>query len=184
MGYNYYVNIKKVVIVILLTLCLVGVVFAFFYYQKQEKIRKVATYDECTTVANSLKSYPPRCNTPDGRVFTQDVGNELDMIDEIMVTSPRPNDTVTSPIVIEGRARGSWFFEGSLTGELLDQNKKKIGTAKLVAEGEWMTDEFVQFHGKLEFKKPESGVATLIIHKENPSGLPENDKKLTIPLKF
>lgn len=183
LGYNISM-IKKIVIALFLIVLVVASAFGFFQYQRYVKIRNVKSFEDCTTVADPLKSYPPRCNTPDGRTFKQNVGNELEMIDEIMVTNPRPNQTIANPISVQGRARGSWFFEGSLSGELVDDNNKKIGLVILTAEGEWMTDEFVHFQGELSFNKPEKGHGTLFIHKENPSGLPENDKKLTIPVKF
>jgi hypothetical protein len=177
-------RIRKIVVALLLILCVAGAVFGFFQYQRHIKIKNVKSFEECVTFSETLNSYPPRCNTPDGRTFTQSVGNELEMLDEIIVTTPRPNQALSSPIIIEGRARGSWFFEGSLSGELVDGNNKKIGSAILTAEGEWMTDEFVHFKGDLKFNKPENGGGTLFIHKANPSGLPENNKKLTIPVKF
>ncbi len=175
---------RKIVIVILLILCGAGAVYGFLQYQRSVKISNVKSFEECTAFSETLNSYPPRCNTPDGRSFTQNIGNELEMIDEIMVTNPRPNQEVSSPLEVQGRARGSWFFEGQLSGELVDRENKKLGSVKLTAEGEWMTDEFVHFQGKLTFTKPEKGDGTLFIHKENPSGQPDNDKKLTIPVKF
>ena len=177
-------KIKLIVFGLILIVGVVGAVFGYLQYQRRVNISRVSSYDECLSYSDSLNSYPPRCNTPDGRTFTENIGNELEMIDEIMVTNPRPNQPIKNPTTIQGRARGSWFFEGRLSAELADDNNKQLGSIVLVAEGEWMTDEFVQFKGDLTYIKPESGKGTLFIHKENPSGQPENDKKLIIPVKF
>jgi hypothetical protein len=48
-----------------------------------------------------------------------------------------------------------------------------------------MTDEFVAFEGTLEFKKPSSGdKGMLILKRNNPTGLPEHDDALEIPVFF
>ncbi len=52
-----------------------------------------------------------------------------------------------------------------------------------------MTSEFVPFEAVLKFEKPASikGVVnkgSLILKKDNPSGLPKNDDALEIPILF
>jgi hypothetical protein len=66
-----------------------------------------------------------------------------------------------------------------------------IAEGIITAEGEWMTEEFVPFTGTLEFTSPyKEGDqefmkrGSLIIKKDNPSGLPENDDAIEIPVLF
>lgn len=48
-----------------------------------------------------------------------------------------------------------------------------------------MTNNYVPFTAKLTFEAPEGGGAgTLILRKDNPSGLPENDDEIEIPVTF
>lgn len=145
----------------------------------------VSSFEECLSQGNVImESYPPQCRTEDGEIFVQDIGNELEMSDEIMIDSPRPQAKVAAPLGISGQARGSWFFEGSLSAEILDINETVLGTAVLQATGEWMTEDFVPFVGEISFDAPVSTTGTLVIKNANPSGLPENSKELRIPVIF
>lgn len=104
--------------------------------------------------------------------------------DLICVSKPRPNQTISSPLVIEGEARGTWFFEASFPIKLFDGNGKEIAIAIAQAQGEWMTTDFVPFRATLEFSKPATENGTLVLEKDNPSGLPEHDDSLVMPIRF
>lgn len=101
----------------------------------------------------------------------------------IKVSNPQPNQTVTSPLQISGEAR-LWYFEGSFPVEILDANKKVLGVNYVQAEGEWMTTEFVPFKGTLSFDAGETVTGTLILRKDNPSGMRELDDSFSIPIRF
>ena len=103
----------------------------------------------------------------------------------IMLESPQPNDVVESPLILKGRARGSWFFEASFPVELRDDNGAIIAQGQATATGDWMTEEFVPFTATLSFNKA-AGTSTgnLILRKANASGLPENEGALEIPIIF
>jgi hypothetical protein len=131
-----------------------------------------------------MESYPPRCNVPGDGTFTQDIGNELEKMDLIVLERPRPNETVSSPLVISGRARGYWFFEASFPVELLDDSGGVIASGIATAKDEWMTEAFVPFSATLEFSSPVTEKGTLILRKDNPSGLPEHDDRLVVPVRF
>jgi hypothetical protein len=103
----------------------------------------------------------------------------------IVVDSPAANALVTSPLRVRGEARGSWFFEGDFPLVLTDGRGKIVAKGFCTAKKEWMTDEFVPFEGTLEFKKPSSGDKGMLIFKRNnPTGLPEHDETLQIPVFF
>jgi hypothetical protein len=145
----------------------------------------VATFEECAELYPVMESYPPRCATPDGKTFTQDIGNELDKRDLVRITTPRPNAVITSPLSISGEARGNWYFEASFPIELRDANGKVLVQHYAEAQGEWMTTEFVPFKSTISFTKPAPGTkGMLILRKDNPSGLPEHDDALMIPVQF
>ncbi len=91
--------------------------------------------------------------------------------ENVRVVSPRPGELVKSPLAVVGEAR-TWYFEGSFPVELKDADGKILATGLAVAQGDWMTDQFVPFVAQLEFTLPSSASGTLILKKDNPSGLP------------
>jgi len=154
-----------------------------FYWSRTYKLSKINSFESCAAAGFPiLESYPEQCRTPDGKSFAKDIGNELEYIDQIIVSNPRPNQIVSSPLTISGQARGSWFFEANFPIKIIDESGDELGIAIATAEGEWMTEEFVPFAAELDFVTPESGNVILVIENANPSGLPENQKQLMIPL--
>ncbi len=146
----------------------------------------ITNFDECVAAGNPvMESYPRRCNA-NGQTFSEYIGNELEKIDLIRIDSPRPNAVVASPLEITGQARGIWYFEASFSVKLLDANGEEI-TLKppyIMTTENWMTEEFVPFKATIEFSAPSTATGTLILEKGNPSGLPENDDSLIVPVKF
>jgi hypothetical protein len=104
--------------------------------------------------------------------------------DMIEVDAPLPSALVSSPLVVTGRARGGWYFEASFPVKLIDANGKVLAEGPAQAQGDWMTSEFVPFKITLTFSKPSTQTGTLILHNDNPSGLPQNDKEVRIPVTF
>ena len=157
------------------------------YISDKEQIASISSFEECAAKGYPvLESYPRQCKTPDGTTFTEDIGNALEKQDLIKVTAPLPNAVIQSPLTITGEARGFWFFEASFPVKLFDANGKEleINPTYIQAQGEWMTEEFVQFQAQIEFTKPSTKKGTLILKKDNPSGLPENADELIIPIFF
>ncbi len=119
--------------------------------------------------------------------FTDETaGNQL-----IELNQPTAESAIESPLTIQGRARGQWYFEGSFPVVLTDWDGKIIAETNAEAEGNWMTEEFVPFRAELSFESPYKGGdpsfmqnGSLILQKSNPSGLPENADALEIPIKF
>lgn len=103
--------------------------------------------------------------------------------DMIRVTDPQPNAVVSSPLTVKGEARGNWYFEASFPVQLLDENGSLIIMLPAQAEGEWMTTEFVPFSVTLNFET-DAKAGTLVLMKDNPSGLPENAAEVRVPVKF
>lgn len=104
--------------------------------------------------------------------------------DLIAVTVPFPESVVGKDFVIIGKARGNWFFEGSFPIDVMDKDGKVLvtGLAHPVGGADWMTTEFVNF--KADIKIPESyiGPATLVLKKDNPSGLVEHSASISFPI--
>jgi hypothetical protein len=105
--------------------------------------------------------------------------------EHIVVTKPFPGQVVVSPLLIQGRARGTWFFEGDFPVLLTDWDGLIIAQGIARAKGEWMTKDFVPFVCRLQFEAPSFGRrGTLILRKDNPSDNPDLDDALEVPLRF
>lgn len=100
------------------------------------------------------------------------------------LSSPVPNQVIHSPLSVAGEAPGFWFFEASLPVKLLDGNGKTLAVAPAQAQGDWQTSNFVPFLATLSFENPSTPTGTLVIAKDNPSGLPENAQEISFPVRF
>lgn len=177
---------------------IIGVIaLGFLYYSKRDSdYSAVTNFSECKQAGYPImESYPEKCQTPDGRHFTNDVATTTPSTSTttpvvtgkenlIRVTSLSSNQVVTSPLTVQGTARGYWYFEASFPVELLDGNGKVIASGPATARTDWMTEEFVPFSITLTFVQPTTSTGTLVLRKDNPSGLPENDNELRIPVRF
>lgn len=136
----------------------------------------------------------PNCEfvCPAAGAVPADVQAHIDSkADKIVLTTPLPNGLVTSPLTVAGSARGNWFFEASFPVILTNWDGLIIAEGVATADGEWMTTDFVPFRATLEFTSPypEGGQdfmkrGSLILKRDNPSGLPEHDDALEIPVRF
>lgn len=176
---------KRIIAIFLIVgFLILGVVWGW-RQRELSRIGRIANFEECVKAGNpAMESYPRRCNAKDGQTFIEDIGNELEKANLIRVSSPRPNQAVKSSLTVLGEARGNWFFEASFPIELLDANGKIIAQGIAEAQDEWMTENFVPFRVTLEFSSPLTPTGELILKKDNPSGLPEHDDQLQIPIKF
>lgn len=92
--------------------------------------------------------------------------------------------TVSSPLIVAGEAR-LWYFEGSFPIKLVDARGRAIVETYASADGDWMTEDWVPFTAEVVFAaQPAGSTGKLILMKDNPSGLPENDDQVEIPVKF
>lgn len=174
---------KKILIITII----IVVSLAVWWTKKKSKIIVVTNFEECISAGNVvMESYPRQCKSGE-KTFTENIGNELEKTNLIRITSPRPNDTIKSPLTISGEARGNWFFEASFPVVLVDWDGKIIATSIANAKSDWMTTDFVPFEATLTFlvdKNAYSNRGSLILKKDNPSGLSKNDDALEIPVLF
>jgi hypothetical protein len=185
---------------LILGLVLIGGAAYLVWDQTRTEVSTVASFEECVAAGNPvMESYPRQCRAADGTLFVEEI--EVEEIEEqpetftfvteqgnddiIALASPLPGDMVASPLTITGQARGTWYFEGDFPVELVDGDGTQIAIHYATAQDEWMTEEYVAFESTLEFTVP-AGVTegVLILHRDNPSGLPENDDRIEIPVVF
>ena len=136
----------------------------------------------------------PNCEfvCPPAPVVPDDTQVQIDAkADLIVLNTPAPLGVISSPLTLSGEARGMWYFEGDFPVVLTNWDGLIIAEGLVTAQGEWMTEEFVPFLGTLEFASPYTEGdpdfmknGSLILQKDNPSGLPEHDDALEIPVRF
>jgi len=108
---------------------------------------------------------------------------------DIVVFSPKPNQLIANPLSIEGKARGFWYFEASFPVKLTDKDGNVLASGIAQAQSDpatgevnWMTENFVNFKAELNFISDKNTDGFLVLQKDNPSGLPENDAEIKIPV--
>ncbi|MFW6352133.1 MAG: Gmad2 immunoglobulin-like domain-containing protein [Bacteroidota bacterium] len=116
--------------------------------------------------------------------FISEQDNNQKFAEEIRIEQPEKNAVITSPLLIKGEAKGSWFFEAEFPIHLI-KDGETISQAIAKAEGNWMTSDFVPFSANMEFSEIPSGEnAYLLLKNNNASGKPELDKSYKIPVKL
>ncbi len=128
----------------------------------------VATTTPQTPVAETPKPAEPAADQP--------------LSARVSVTTPKPKTTVGASFEVKGMAPGNWFFEATFPLQVRDKDGNVVARTFASAQGEWMTTELVGFSSTIHVDTGYTGPATLILLKNNPSGMPEHDDALEIPI--
>lgn len=187
---------------LLMGLIAVGGLFAWTWYALgNDADANINSYEECVAAGYPVaESYPEQCTVPGGPSFTRELSQEeQDRLNdeaenqshryqsekgvEIVVDSPESGESISSPVAITGQVPGNWSFEASFPIELRDGEGNLVAEGHGELQGDWMTQELVPFTAELEFENV-SGQGSVILLKDNPSGLAENEDSVTIPIVF
>jgi hypothetical protein len=157
-----------ITLVVLLTLLLILVAG---YYYRQASVEPNGSPSPTAITSSQPTNTPSAVPTATGAAG-------------IEITQPLSLSTISSPLVIKGKATGSWFFEAQFRVKLLDEGGNTIGQGTAHADGEWMTELPVPFTATLTFSTPSTSRGTLVFENDNPSGLPQNIKSYRVPVTF
>lgn len=105
-------------------------------------------------------------------------------LEDLIVVSDLPAESlISSPFTVTGRARGTWFFEGSFPVILTDEDGNVLVETYASSPESWMTEEFIPFTSTLNFSAPAGTKAQLELMLDNP-GSPEEgfDRSVIIPV--
>lgn len=178
---------NKKVLYSLLLIILLGILGWVGFLGMRKEVPVVMSFEDCLKAGYPvMESYPRQCKTPDGRNYAEEIPEKITYTnsseDLIKVDLPFPGAVTGKEFSVIGQARGVWFFEASFPIKLLDKDGNVLDTAVAQAQGEWMTENFFPF--KADLKAPESyiGKATLVLMKDNPSGLSEKDASISFPI--
>lgn len=100
----------------------------------------------------------------------------------VTITSPKSGATVGQTFEVTGSAPGNWYFEASFPIQIRDKDGNVIGRTHANAQGDWMTTKLVNFKATINVEGGYKGPAKLVLMKDNPSGLPENDDSKEISI--
>lgn len=102
----------------------------------------------------------------------------------VTVTSPDRSAGVASPLSVAGEVPGSWSSEGQFPVVLKNDAGLEVARGAAKLDGDWQTTDLVGFTTELVWSTPQSGAGTLVLQKDNPSGLAANDDSVEIPINF
>ncbi len=92
--------------------------------------------------------------------------------------------TVTSPLTLKGYVPANWVFEGQFQLFLLDSRRREILHAPVHVEADPSHQKSVlSFDQTFNFSASDKS-GFLVLRNDNPSGLPQNQKSLEIPVQL
>lgn len=159
-NFNKYMRRIIVWLVVLLFILALGITVWIYKASKQQPTNNPTSTTTTTATSTSTSAEP------------------------VSVASPLAGAVIASPLTVIGQAHGQWYFEASFPVRVVDANGKTLGSAPAQAQSDWMTESFVPFRAVVEFSQPSTSSGFIILAKDNPSGLPQNDAQVQIPIKF
>ncbi|HPQ22963.1 MAG TPA: Gmad2 immunoglobulin-like domain-containing protein [Candidatus Paceibacterota bacterium] len=159
---------------LIIAIILIVILGGFYFFSSREQQIACTLEAKICPDGSSVGRVAPNCD------FAPCPGEK----EGILISSPKRNETIKSPLIIEGEAKGFWFFEAQFTAELYDAQGNFLGRAILTAQKNWMSEDFVPFEGNLIFTQPQSPTGVLKFLSSNPSGLKENQKVFEVPVQF
>lgn len=186
---------KSIIIAVIACLALIVGALVFLYLNggsvksnaKPVDAQKILSFEDCVKAGYQVTDGKRRqCALPDGRIYAEEttlspVYRNIKPSD-IVISTPHAGGVTGKEFLVKGSVRGGWFFEGVFPVEVRSQRGEKLVSTYAAAEGNWMTTESVVFTAKVTVPATYIGPATLILRKDNPSGLRENDASVAIPI--
>ncbi len=147
----------------------------------KESAEQIGNFEECVFYYEIISDHPATCLTPNGEFFVEyslsDPRAEIDLDKEWTVNE--------GDLFISGEITGQWFFEASFVAEIWDESGRKISQGLAEAKDNWMTSELVLFEINFEISSAwKEEKAILVLRKDNPSGLPEHEDALALPIRL
>lgn len=173
--------------IILVVLLFVGSLLFGYFVSKNGlnfSMKNPTNFEECVAAGNPImESYPAQC-IANGETFLEEINGGYTKKD-IVIETPSEKENVKSPLVIKGKAKGYWFFEGSFPITLYGSNDTVLAETFATTKGDWMTEDFVDFEATVKFVPPgHIDVGILVFTKSNPSDKEELDDQLELVVGF
>lgn len=103
-------------------------------------------------------------------------------LNKFQLIKPVGGDKLPNPFIARGYVPKNWLFEGQFNYVLKDLNGNTVSQGTIFAD--WnLPQETIPFTTEITYSsRSDSGL--LIFKNDNPSGLPENEKFYSIPVKL
>lgn len=183
---------KKLLVVLLIIVGVLGAVYFFTPLLKGKKLSAIKSFEECEEAKQLVvDTHPRECHMKDGRVFVEE-GNAFEYKGVIEVSVPVAKEVVDSPFKVEGKAVGTWFYNKQLSMKLVDEHDQVLGTGFAKAQEKIDPEDnttLILFIGVIKFDNPTSEKGRILIEKTNPMEKDSegNDIKtgpLIVPVRF
>lgn len=102
----------------------------------------------------------------------------------LRLDDPVQGVALSSPLTIRGQVPGTWSFEASFPVELRAADGSLLAQEPAQLQGDWMTEDYVPFEVVLTFDAPDQKTGTIVLRKDNPSGLSEHEDSVVVPVRF
>ena len=145
-------------------------------------IQRLNTGDLHAVATTSPKTVPTSTSTTSSNPVPAQASTTAPLSMQVVVATPLLNATTSQTFEVKGSAPGQWFNEATFPIQVRDSGGIIIGTSHGKAQGTWMTTNLVPFSASVSVAKSFHGAAKIILLRDNPSGLPENDDSVTIPI--
>lgn len=131
--------------------------------------------------SSSSSSYSSTSNSSSSSTTSNVACAKLENSD-LSLDTPCMNATISgNTISVSGLISGSYTFEAQFTIKLLDKTGTVAVTQPVTVTGDWQSGGKVPFTTTLTHTLTSQN-ATLVFQNDNPSGLPENQKQIFVPI--
>ncbi len=170
--------------VVLVIIILIGAGVAYATYQRQQT--------KITNLSNQLssiqKKYDSSCPSSTQKPSTTqtcpDYSYKSTNGTTAVIYSPLKDASPSNPVAIIGEIPGNWSSEAQFPVKLIDSKGTAIAQATANVLGNWQTTNLVPFSVQLTYTGSLSGTGTIVLQKDNPSGLSSKDDSISIPVNF
>lgn len=100
----------------------------------------------------------------------------------IRLNNLEPNQTIPRNFTITGEAVGTWLFEADFPVVVKTTAGDTIDSFIAQGQGDTMTEDFVSFEVTVDLFDFNGNRAVIEFQKDNPSGNPELDESISIPV--
>lgn len=179
-----YSGDRKTILTFLFSFLVVVITLMWVGFAAADKAAVLDDFEECAAAGNPvMESYPRRCRSAN-KTFTEDIGNAVEMADQIRVTIPKPNEGVAFPLEIRGEVRGNWFVDGAFPIQLIDSMGRKIAETTAHTEEELRGDNFVPFSAHLAHVSSSPARAVFVFVRGGVTDTTEPGTRLTLPVRL
>ncbi len=109
---------------------------------------------------------------------------KLDADIEVSLNQPELGAQIESPVTVQGKAPGTWFFEAALPVEIETAGGQILAEDIFITEQDWMTDELLDFEINLDYSDPEVNFGFIKVIKNDVSDIPRNKHFFYWPVRF